>query len=289
MVKYTIKAKLKTSLVHTEDVDSNISSIFRDKVIIENKIHYIPALHGNSIRGVLRDLSAQFLCDSIGIENNTLPINVFHILFSGGALERSESYIDITKKIEMRQMLPMLSIFGSAMGNEMMQGKLMITTAYPQCIELGNSTVSYNDMTNIIRYTRIDDQKRITGETYAIPQENKAQMFYDIETLNAGNILEFSIYLDSTNPVEISALNTALNILKNKKPFLGGCTRAGHGNIEFEFNEETETYTRFLQENKNEIKQYLLSNFERKQTTPKKDKQEQGDSDASDTTQEVQE
>lgn len=260
MKKYKFTNKLLSSLVHTEDTNSNMANIFREKILKDKEILEVPAVHGNSIRGLLRDLGAKHLLQQLETQPNSLKTNVFHILFSGGALEKSDTTIDIEKKKELREMLPFLSIFGSAIGNEMIQGKLIISSAYPKCLELETGSMSYNDMVSIIRYTRQDDTKKITGEKYTKNTEEKQQMFYDIEVLNLGVELNWEIILDSDNEIEISCLETILKELENK-PYLGGASRVGHGKIDFNIDSNMKPYLDFLKKNKNEITKFLQTRF----------------------------
>lgn len=264
-MNYSIKAKLQTSLIHTEDVSSNIANIYRENIKIGEEIHHIPALHGNSIRGQFRDIGADHLLTAVEVEPNSLPTDLFYMLFSGGSLTKSETTIDIEKRIKTRKMLPFLSIFGTAAGNEMIQGKLKITRALPDCSELGTGTTSYNDMTDIVRYTRQDDKKKLVGEKFTVDEQSDKpqQMFYDTEVIKAGVTVSFEIYLDSTSEIELGCLHNIIREFK-KQPFLGGASRVGHGKVEIDFVEDEkliEQYLQFLNDNKDDIRKHLLEEF----------------------------
>lgn len=263
MKNYKIKAKLLSSLIHTEETVSNIANIYRERVIIGDDIHSIPAIHGNSIRGQLRDLGAIRLLDTIEIENNNLPIDKFHILFSGGALTTSVPTIKMAEKMEYRRLCPFISLFGSALGGEMLQGKLSVGSGLPECSEIGTGGVSYHDMTEIVRYTRLDDNKRSTGEKYAKDGEQTQQMFYDIEVLKAGVILSFEIWTFHETELELGALHCAIKDLMNTKPFFGGKSSAGHGKVELDFKPDEaliDNYLQFLKNNKDDIKKTIIGN-----------------------------
>lgn len=258
MFKHSFVFELQSSLVHTEETSSNIANIYREKVMLGGKVHHIPALHGNSIRGTWRDLGANHLCTLLEIEPNTLPLKVFHILFSGGALDKSVAYMDVGEKRKMRQMLPFLSVFGSAIGNEMLQGKMIVGSAYPHCKELGTGDVSYNDMTALVRYTRTDDTKRVLGERD--DKGDSAQMFYDTETLAKGVMLDCEVIIDSDDEIELAAFHDIIEQFK-EKPYLGGTSRAGHGKVSFEHKHSGQSYRDYVAEHKEEIRDYLVSTF----------------------------
>lgn len=259
-MKYPIQLTLLSSLVHTEETNSNIANLFKEKILVGDTIYEVPALHGNSIRGTFRDLLANHLLETIEIEPRSLSTSIFHTLFSGGSLEKSEGIIDIEKKREIRRLLPMLSIFGSAMGNEMLEGKLKVTSAFPRCKELNTGDQSMYDLLQIVRYTRQDDMKKIVGEKHSQSDGSKQQMFYDIEVLVKGSILDFEIYLDSLDKIEIGALMQVIRLFL-EEPFFGGKSSAGHGKVRFEMKgykkKLADEYIEFLKKNKGEIKNLI--------------------------------
>lgn len=265
MKHYCLRARLKSSLAHTEEVSSNIANIYREKTLIDKDIHFIPALHGNSIRGTLRDVGADLLCTKVGVEENSLPVRVFNILFSGGALDKADTEVNINIKKDIRSTVPLLSIFGSAMGKEMLQGKLSVTSALPECTELETGERSYNDLVALVRYTRQDDTKKTVGEKHSDTEEDiKSQMFYDTEVIAKGSILRFDVYLDTENELEVSAFESTLEKFL-ERPFFGGMSRAGHGQVEFidlpELN--SKPYLDFLEKEKEDIKEFLKNEFTR--------------------------
>jgi hypothetical protein len=251
---YNFTIKTLSPITHTEEVSSNISSIYRQKIVIDNTIHDIPAVHGNAIRGVMRRLTANYLCSKVGVEKNSVKLDKYFILFNGGFLEKSLSFADIEEKRKLRDLMPILSVFGSAIQNEMLQGKLIVSFAVPRCKELGNSDISYNDLTQIIRYTRLDDsEQKQEGEI------KTTQMFYDGEVLIQGSILDIEFLLDSENELEIAAFEKTLELLA-EKPYIGGSSRMGHGKLDFTFKSEiSHKYDQFLEDKKDEICKWLTS------------------------------
>jgi hypothetical protein len=250
MKKYIFKTKTLAPITHTEEVSSNISSLFRQKMVIDNKLHEVPCVHGNAIRGVLRRLGASHLCEAVGVGKNQVKLEKYFMLFNGGFLEKSLSYCDVTAKTELRALLPWLSVFGSAIGNEMLQGKLIVSFATPSCAELGNGEVSYHDLTQVLRYTRKDDTEQKTDKT--------SQMFYDGETIIPGVELNWEIQLDSNDELEISALEHTLKLFA-EKPYIGGTSRAGHGKIDFVFEADTTLYEDYLLDNQGAVCRWLTS------------------------------
>lgn len=164
-------------------------------------------------------------------------------------------------------MFPILSILGSALWNEMLQGKLSVSSWLPECKELWNWDISFNDMVHIVRYTRVDDEKLKYWDKWATVKEEwkdskdaPTQMFYDIEVLNAWAVLNISLWLDWFTELERSCLFTLLEELKNK-PFIWGVSRAWHWEVkilnDIDFEKETKEYKEFLELNKENIKQWI--------------------------------
>jgi CRISPR/Cas system CMR subunit Cmr6 (Cas7 group RAMP superfamily) len=265
MLKLDYNIRLLTPLIHSEETQSNVSNLFREKRIINNKIYYIPAIKGNSIRGIMRNLIFEHLLKTVQIEDNTLSPDLFYILFCGGFLEGMDGEIDMQAKKAIRDVCPALSILGSALKKEMLRGKLIISSMYPKCKELGTGELSIYDITNITRYTRTDDSKLAVGDKFKKAQNKEGdpiQMFYDVETLNAGVDLNWFLALDSQNDIEQACLYRMIKELANT-PFLGGKSSAGHGQFEFinldVKNLNSSAYDNFLQGNKDKIKDWLLS------------------------------
>lgn len=249
-------------IIHSEEVNSNISTLFRLNLIgYDGDIYSIPVIKGNSIRGLLRNLIFNFLFNEVGIFESA-NLQRFHEFFSGGFLDGSDSSIDLQDRRFMRQLFPELSIFGAAMGNKMLRGKMNIGFIIPNCLELGNGDVSIYDSLSIIRHTRQDDSKSIEGEKYLPAQEalkNSQQMFYDIETINIGTTFTCECVIDGTE-LELSAFAKCIELLQ-KTPFIGGKSAAGYGKILIKHNfiSTKDLYEKHVQKNKSAIKAFIES------------------------------
>src|SRR5690606_23450406 len=90
---------------------------------------------GNAFRGMLRDKGAAYMLDSLG-QGATIqvPLDVFYLLFSGGALG-GKSSVDIDQARRIRQAVPLISVLGGGVGNQILPGKIHVGDAYPLCAE----------------------------------------------------------------------------------------------------------------------------------------------------------
>lgn len=251
----------------------------REKFVNTNgKVYEVPTISGNSIRGILRDKGMFDMCSKLGYGTDEkegiikgLPLQAFYFLFSGGALVSSGgSSLDVGYFRKLKSLIPLVSIFGGAMGNSIMPGKIKVGKLIPICKEtqhiipsryLPEQVSTIWDYCQIEMFTRKDDAKNdkylpiitkkelaskekqmdIFGgakneeeiETIEKPQ-NPQQMMYNIETLSAGTKFFWEIVLEDVTNIELEAFLSAL-LQFQKTPYLGGKSATGHGKISVEF------------------------------------------------------
>ncbi|WP_309344846.1 hypothetical protein, partial [Bacillus altitudinis] len=113
----------------------------------------------------LRDCGARYLLNRLDIR---VPLKAFHLLFSGGSIGGAQA-LDIDQAKIIRKALPFVSLFGGGVGNQILDGKLKQTFVYPVCRETNNiipsyvekSDYSWRHFTNVIEFTRKDDEKNV--------------------------------------------------------------------------------------------------------------------------------
>lgn len=127
---------------------------------------------GNAFRGILRDEAAQYLLNHLG--GARLPLDTFYLLFSGGALGGAQT-LDIDQARLYRKYIPMLSIFGGGVGNQILAGKIKMGAMYPLVAEcqrvlpahLKNPNApSWTQWTFEKSFTRMDDAKNDNRRQY---------------------------------------------------------------------------------------------------------------------------
>jgi len=277
---------LKTSLVHSEIYLGVDAKFAREKVLInDTDTEWIPRLSGNAIRGRLRDLAATYYLDGLGLP--TVPLKLFYLLFSGGSLSRGESKVDLELKRNIGANVPLLSVWGCAIGNQMIHGRLKVGKAYPVARETerllperfhSRPKPSVWELITEESMTRLDDVKDEWVSRYCkemaqqepLPKESPVQMRYRVETLCPGTQLYHWFSLQWVTPVEIGCFLSALKRFQ-EHPFMGGMSAIGHGLVEmiygeqvvvsesrFELSDELhgclEAYDRFLKENTASVK-----------------------------------
>lgn len=269
---YSFVARLTSPLIHTEEVNSNVATFYREPQLIGGKKYFVPTIRGNSIRGKIRDLIFDDLLERLEYPKQTLEVDKFYTLFCGGFLDSMESGLDILKKRELRDILPALSILGSALGKEMLKGKLIVAPAYPKVKERGCiDSPSIYDITTINRMIRLDDGKLAIGDQWLQhktredkkkDKEQKAQMFYDIDCVITGTEFECFFAIDSRNELEQSCFDYMVQLLI-EFGYFGGKNSSGFGCFEVVDMPRLDPtiYLEFVEENKLKIKEYIDNVF----------------------------
>jgi len=243
---------LKQPFSHIGESESTTSFLNTIYIAVNGKMQEIFALTGNAIRGTLRDCAARYLLNKLNIK---LHKNEFNILFSGGNISGS-LVTDIDQAKIWRELVPMISIFGAGVGNQILQGKLTQSFALPVCTETQELIPSYvhvknelfglgwKEQTGTINFTRFDDTKNINLHQYIrreTDKENKknekeasTQMRYEVEYYVAGGQLYHLFNFLPENNIEIGVFASALQEF-SKNPFLGGMAGKGFGLVDTEY------------------------------------------------------
>lgn len=208
---------------------------------------------GNAWRGQLRDMGAKYLLNKLGAR---LPLDLFYLLFSGGAIGGTQS-IDIDQGKRYRQVLPFFSIFGGGVGNQIIPGKMCIGPSYPMGKEIQHllpeelrnpNAASWRTWITDQSFSRKDDAKddnltvflqtdkdraMISGDIFANePKREKKeapqQMRYTQELLAAGSRLYHRSTLKDFTELELGAFISCLTQFA-EAPYIGGQSRKGDG------------------------------------------------------------
>jgi CRISPR/Cas system CSM-associated protein Csm3 (group 7 of RAMP superfamily) len=246
--------------------------ILRLDTVIKNEsgekgIDKVPAIHGNAIRGKLRRLMMQEYLDLLDYQLDSMK--VYHFLFTGGMLEAGSSAdkgaIDLKLKQRLRELIPPISLLGSALGNQMIQGKLKVGLGNLVCKETADYISDEYD-TSFGAYnlkasdfgTRLDDLKesKPANDDDKKEKEQSTQMMYEFETIIRGAMFTHEFVLEDANPVEKACFVNAVNLLK-ERPYLGGKGATGYGKMKFDYptlEGATDTaYRDYVNDNKEEM------------------------------------
>ena len=286
----------QTSISHIGETFGINARLRREKIVqVNGQVEEVPVISGNAIRGILRDLGMLHMLRMLGYgvneqtgEVSGLSLAAFYFLFSGGSLTKNggNAGLDVDEARRWRSLIPLAALFGGAMGNQIMPGKLKCGKAIPICKETAHliperyvtgAEQSIWDMCQEEAYTRRDDEKNenlralispdVRGllEASAADKRAKAgtkddlagetgqsqQMRYYVETLAAGVRLYWEMSLCDVNQIEFDALAITLTEF-GRYPYIGGKSGVGHGKVAIQFDKWIEINPR-LSPSGNEI------------------------------------
>jgi CRISPR type IV-associated protein Csf2 len=268
-----------SSISHSEGSRGTTSLLRREKIIQEDgTAKLVPVISGNSMRGLLRDLGMFHMLKVLGYGVDEehgkvlgLSKEAFYFLFSGGALGKGKGKrgIDIDEARQWREIIPLVSLFGGACGNQMLHGKIKTGKVYPLCKEAAwvlPDKFTQQDLSSVWdwcqqeSFTRTDDAKNDNlrllmtaqdikmidvaaeekrhkanaGKGIANAPGKSQQMRYTVETLAAGSQFYWELILDDVTDLEFEAFAVTLAELA-RKPYIGGKSGTGHGKIALKF------------------------------------------------------
>lgn len=238
---------MKQPLSHIGESESTVSFLNTIRIAVNGKVEEVFALTGNSIRGTLRDCAARHLLDKLGVR---IKKKEFNMLFSGGNISGSMS-TDIGQAKRHRELLPVISLFGAGIGNQILAGKMTQGFAYPVCRETNGivpemdgikdelRSDSWKTLTGTANFSRFDDSKNVNYQGYLLDSDDDAdkdadkdsastQMRYEVEYLVPGAQLYHVINLCADTEIELGAFVSALEQF-SYSPILGGMGGKGFG------------------------------------------------------------
>lgn len=262
--------RLVSPAFHGGDEKTGSEVLFRRlKLWHRGKLVDVPFISGNAVRGVMRRLVFRDMLDRLGYTISSLKL--YHALFSGGVLETLEEStpaIDIELRKRIRSLIPPLSLLGTAIGNQVIEGKLKVMHMLPVCKEtvdyhedwvvtrfVDNAARSCYEYLDWVFHTRRAEEKRQAKDEQAV------QMLYRFEVLVPGTILYTRMVCSDCNELELSALAHMLELFKSHGQ-IGGKPATGYGRFRIAEARgldglKPDAYLRHLEEKAKEITELL--------------------------------
>jgi len=279
-----------SSISHIGETYGINAKLRREKIIqSDGTIEEVPIISGNSLRGILRDRGMLHMLRVLGYGVNEesgevlgLNLAAFYFLFSGGALTKIAGRgLDVDEARRWRALIPLVALFGGAMGNQIMPGKAKIGKLIPLCQETAHilpvrfgteaNRQSIWELCQEEAYTRRDDEKNeqlrqliapatrglleekararqmqaAAGEEKVADTGQSQQMRYYVETLAAGTRFFWDITLDDVTDLEFEAFCVMLAEF-SRFPYIGGKSGIGHGKVALRFDKWLEIDPRLM-------------------------------------------
>ena len=230
----------------------------------------VPFISGNSIKHMIRESGARFALAAMQIKEHSLTKAVTDLLFSGGALTKVGSSVNLEQGRKLESLFPLLSLCGYSAGNCMVQSKLRINNLHLVCAEnawrvpssvkklpviskraglmrgeeFGTRHES-SRMPYVAKMLVHSEHARLQTQASSKDKKTKpdtAQMIYDYQTIKAGSSLWGSMILDDVSESEQIAFKSALSsACEGIAPdggalfSVGAKSNIGHGLISIKF------------------------------------------------------
>lgn len=233
------------------EVNGNVAMFRRMGVVQGSRTIEVPVVSGNGVRGKLRDVASEQMLHMLGDDDtpHRVPLHVFQMLFSGGALTQGNTEGDVDKWKQLYENLPVVALFGTAYGNAIIPGKMNINPLIPIALEthhlLPEPILEYfaeSGLKSVFTYlqqemyTRKENAKDPKFEQYIEKQEDvkfeTSQMIYYVETLKAGTPFYWKVVLRDVTDIEYDFF---LSFMKRWESIqtVGGKESIGFGQLEF--------------------------------------------------------
>lgn len=219
--------------------DSGTTHGFRRETLLlptGKRLAGVPVLSGGVVRGDMRRLAARMVTQAIAGDGGRLPFNVVHALRTGGSLRETraaEEVITGEKQALLRDLLPMLSVFGFSTRGRIISGRLYVDKPLPLARETHFLAPAYGkaatdtdpdtlpsiwEMVQQETYTRFADaNETVSGgmvdDSQGLPELSKGSgnMLWSQETLCAGTRLFHSVRVEDATPIEVSFVNELMD------------------------------------------------------------------------------
>lgn len=224
----------QSSIAHTGK-EAGIRHAFRKESIIladGSLMQGVPILSGSAIRGGMRRIAAVMMQDALAGDER-LPFDVVNAFRSGGSLRETRSSGEVLTgetQARLRDLLPMLAIFGFSTSGRIISGRLSVDKAIPVAAELSHLITTYRVDLGDYRppatrrllqgedYTRFADVNdlpaqpfiEMDGEERVLPK-GSGNMLWNQETMLAGSKLLHRVVLDEALPVEASFMRELMH------------------------------------------------------------------------------
>lgn len=262
-----------TPIFHGGDEKTGSTPVLRTIMVYVDGLGEVPIpyISGNSIRGKLRRLAMKDFLDAV--EYKITNGKLHHALFSGGTLESTEEstgVIDLAFRKKICDLIPLVAIFGTAVGNQPIQGILICESMWPICEEYKpclppkyqsdpRADRPIRTFTDQSFFTRRDDLRAEREEG-----EQAVQMKVDYECFIPGTKFYHRFVLQLPDELQLQCFGRAIELFE-QMPYIGGRASAGNGKVMLAYENKpgTELYKEFLQEKKEEIRELLAELEER--------------------------
>jgi hypothetical protein len=269
--------EVQSPLHHGSDENTGVDNTFRraKHVHPEKGAIELPVVSGNTIRHTLRAALSTHLLQAVGLyEEDEVPLNVYYVLYSGGALKKGAStrFVEIATRRDVRDMLPHVSLLGTALKGGMMEGKLQIGHAVPYTersqpllypsVDQEPGLSTHHEALDWYYQTRSKDGEKEEQAEQVDADGDPHQMKYQYEVLAPGTPLHHWTAIDTDTQREHDAWAKAHQLLHDNATTLGGKEGVGFGQVTWPYtypDGDANRYEDYVEDNAEDIRAFLLN------------------------------
>jgi len=245
---------------HGQGSEGNTQILRTQDIILDSGLpSRVPFISGNSFKHKIRNGGCKFALETIGVPDGSLSKPVIDLLFSGGALTKSGSAVNLENARKISELFPFLSVCGYAAGNFMQDSKIRVGHIHLVCQE--NSWRTPENLKNhehtkykaaIFRGeefgTRCEPtinqyiSKFIKNESEEKDKKQKSQqMIYDFEVVRPGSQWFGEIIFESLTELELISFRSAIERASSYRSgddwiiLIGAKSSIGMGRMSFSF------------------------------------------------------
>lgn len=198
----------------------------------------VPFISGNSIKHMIRDGGVRFALEAMGINAGALSKALVDLMFSGGALTKSGSAVNLAHARKIAEIFPILSLCGYSAGNFMQASKINVSHLHLVCSEntyripvhlredpqINNRAMvaraedfgtRHEPTTDSLVFGLLttDSQEKQNADTRMNQhkkQRKSQQMIYDFEVIRPGSKWFGDIIFNDLTQFELASLRSAL-------------------------------------------------------------------------------
>lgn len=252
-VEYSGTVKALSSIAHGGK-DVGTTHQFRRERLIQpdgRDLGPIPVVSGSVIRGGLRRYAAT-MTHVAAAGDGRLPFPAVHALRTGGSLRETRTKRELLtgeRQARLRDLIPMLGVFGVTGGGRIMSGRLVVDKAIPVAAETAFLAPHYGvDLSGYTppvvwtlvqreQHARWADVLDAKAQPYVDPEtvvdlgSGAGTMIWSTETLPAGTLLFHRFILEDATPVEVSFFDDLMAGWA-RKARIGAQRARGNGMVE---------------------------------------------------------
>lgn len=243
-IQWDIDMVAQSSIVHREVITAasgNFALFRREKNITPDNIALqVPMVSGGGFRGALRRIGEELTAEALDYEDAALPVPAAHLLTNGGRLAKSKTPLDNEGIRHLRNLLPLVAVFGGAASGRIMSGLLHVGKVVPEVAEnvhildrppqsaplpavraLGAEWFGHlaDHRTNFDRAPCTD-----------LDEKSSPLTRFGVETLPAGTRLQTWVLLKNATSYQAAFMRDVLDAFASYG-HLGGRASAGHGRV----------------------------------------------------------